>query len=153
VIIIALDECYLLLCNAVQSVESLPTFRRNISPQICLPPALTLVSCSAYSSTLKMEAICFSVTLVDFQRNTRRCIPEDIILHNHHCENLKPYIIALYCQVSPLPGMVCFSGHKSPAEEALPGVGASWVLSSRLSRSPAGSAACHQRPARCHLQR
>jgi hypothetical protein len=32
-------------------------------------------------STLKMEAICFIETPVDFQRNTRRCIPEDSTLH------------------------------------------------------------------------
>jgi hypothetical protein len=36
-----------------------------------------LVSFSAYSSTLKMEAICSSETSVDFQRTTRRYIPED----------------------------------------------------------------------------
>jgi hypothetical protein len=42
------------------------------------------------SSTLKMEAICSSETSVDTQRTTRRYIPEDGTLHNHHCENLKP---------------------------------------------------------------
>jgi hypothetical protein len=45
-----------------------------------LPSALTLTSCSAYSSTLKMEAICSSETLVDFQRTTWRYIPEDSTL-------------------------------------------------------------------------
>jgi hypothetical protein len=39
--------------------------RRNL----CLPSAYTLVSCSAYSSTLHMEAICSSETSDDFQRN------------------------------------------------------------------------------------
>jgi hypothetical protein len=57
------------------------------------PPAFTLVSCSAYSSTLKIEAICSSETSVDFQQTTRRYIPEDSTLHNHRCENLKSYII------------------------------------------------------------
>jgi hypothetical protein len=38
-----------------------------------------LVSCLTYSSTLKMEEICFSETSVDFQRTTRRYIPEDRI--------------------------------------------------------------------------
>jgi hypothetical protein len=33
----------------------------------------------AYSSTLKMEAICSSETSVDFQRTTRRYMPEDNI--------------------------------------------------------------------------
>jgi hypothetical protein len=50
--------------------------------RLCLPPAFTLVSCSAYSSTLKMEAIWSSETTVDFQRTTRRYISEDITLHN-----------------------------------------------------------------------
>jgi hypothetical protein len=38
-----------------------------------------------------MEAICSSETSVDFQRTTRRYIPEDSTLHNHRCENLKSY--------------------------------------------------------------
>jgi hypothetical protein len=36
-----------------------------------------LVSVLAYSSTLKMETICFSETPVDFQRAIWRYIPED----------------------------------------------------------------------------
>jgi hypothetical protein len=46
-----------------------------------LPPAFTLISCSAYSSALKKEAICSLETSVDFQRSTRRHIPEDNTLH------------------------------------------------------------------------
>jgi hypothetical protein len=42
--------------------------------------AFTLVSCSANSSTLKMEAIRSSETSVDFQQTTRRYIPEDSTL-------------------------------------------------------------------------
>jgi hypothetical protein len=38
------------------------------------------VSCFAYSSILKMETTCFSETQVDFQRTTRRYIPEYITL-------------------------------------------------------------------------
>jgi hypothetical protein len=57
----------------------------------CLPPAFTLVSCSAYFSILKMEAICFFETSVDNQRTTRRYIPEDRTLYNHRCEKLKSY--------------------------------------------------------------
>jgi hypothetical protein len=56
-------------------------------------PAITLVSCSAYSSALKMEAICSSETSVETQRTTRRYIPEDGTLHNHRCENLNSYTI------------------------------------------------------------
>jgi hypothetical protein len=44
--------------------------------QASLQHALTLVSCSAYFSTLKMEAICFSETLVDSQLITWRYVPE-----------------------------------------------------------------------------
>jgi hypothetical protein len=44
---------------------------------LCLPPAFTLISSSVHSSTLKMEAICSSETSFDFQRITRRYIPED----------------------------------------------------------------------------
>jgi hypothetical protein len=62
------------------------TFRRNISPPSSglknKPPHFKFVSCSAYSSTLKMEAICSSETSVDFQRTTRRYIPGDSTLNS-----------------------------------------------------------------------
>jgi hypothetical protein len=47
------------------------------------------------SLTLKMESICSFETSVDTQQTTRtqRYNPEDNTLHNHHCENLKSYII------------------------------------------------------------
>jgi hypothetical protein len=61
-----------------------------------------IVSCLAYSSTLKMEARCSSETSVDFQRTTRRYIPEDGTLHSYFSfgykassksiEGLKPYV-------------------------------------------------------------
>jgi hypothetical protein len=47
---------------------------------LCLPPASTLVSCSVYSLTLKIEAICSSETSVDIQQTTQNYIPEDSIL-------------------------------------------------------------------------
>jgi hypothetical protein len=71
--------------NAVWSVKSQETFRRNISlpssanklnkksawKQVArtdgLPPAFTLVSCSAHSSTTNMETLCSSETLADLQ--------------------------------------------------------------------------------------
>jgi hypothetical protein len=48
-----------------------------------------LASCSAYSSTLKMEATCSFDKSVDFQRTAWRCIPGDRNLHERGCENLK----------------------------------------------------------------
>jgi hypothetical protein len=38
-----------------------------------------------------MEATFSSETSADFQRTVRRYIPEDRTLHNHRCENLRPY--------------------------------------------------------------
>jgi hypothetical protein len=69
-----------------------PSLNRMSYPdsyQACLPPAFTLISCSAYSWILKMEAICSSETSVDFQRTTRRYST----LHNQRCENLKSYTV------------------------------------------------------------
>jgi hypothetical protein len=45
-----------------------------------------LVSHLVYSSTLKMEAACFSVMSVDFQRTTRRYIPDDSTLYQYLSE-------------------------------------------------------------------
>jgi hypothetical protein len=56
-----------------------------------------LVSCFAYSSTLKIEASCPSETAIDFQRTTCRYIPEYITLHNHCCENLRSNVKIVYC--------------------------------------------------------
>jgi hypothetical protein len=53
----------------------------------------TVVSFLTYSSTLKMEATCSFEMPVDFQRTTRRYIPEDITLHNHRCKNLTSYML------------------------------------------------------------
>jgi hypothetical protein len=49
-----------------------------------------------YSSILNMEEISFSETFVDFQRVTRRYIPEDSTIHNRRCENLKSYKFSNY---------------------------------------------------------
>jgi hypothetical protein len=54
----------------------------DITPRTpLLASAFTLVSCSAYSSTLKIEATGSSETSVDFQRATRRHILEASALH------------------------------------------------------------------------
>jgi hypothetical protein len=58
------------------------TYRLHLQGRtLFLPPAFTPVSCSSYSSTLKMEVICSSKTSVDFQRITRRYIPGDRTLY------------------------------------------------------------------------
>jgi hypothetical protein len=43
---------------------------------LCFSPSFKMVLFSAYS-TMKMEAICFSETSVEFERTTLRCVPED----------------------------------------------------------------------------
>jgi hypothetical protein len=50
------------------------------------------VGCLAHSSTMKMEATFSCETSVDFQRTTGRYFPEDRMLYNHRCENLRSYI-------------------------------------------------------------
>jgi hypothetical protein len=52
----------------------------SVNQDLCLPPAFTLVSGLACSSTLKMKATCSSETSVGFQQTTPRYIPDDRIL-------------------------------------------------------------------------
>jgi hypothetical protein len=80
------EEYHILGYNVVQSVESQPKFRRNISlpssgSKNCLHADFLL---SLFFSTLKMEAICFSETSVDSQRTTRSYIPEDYTFQCDH---------------------------------------------------------------------
>jgi hypothetical protein len=55
-----------------------------------LAACFKIVSCLAFSSTLKMPATCSSET-VEFQRTTWHYIPEYRTLHKHSCEDLKTY--------------------------------------------------------------
>jgi hypothetical protein len=73
----------LLWYNAPRFVESQPTFQKS---KHCL-----LVSCLAYSSTLKMEATCSSETSVGFQRITRRYVSADRTLETRRNGNLRFY--------------------------------------------------------------
>jgi hypothetical protein len=82
------EERHLAGHNALLSVESQPGFRRNFptpfsgrknkhtrkAAWLCLPPALTLICCSAYHSTPNMEAKYFYETPVDLQRTTLRYV-------------------------------------------------------------------------------
>jgi hypothetical protein len=90
---------------AVYSVESQPTFWGSTSPpssgsknkrfkkqhEDLIATRFTLLSCLAYSSTVKKKAIYYSETAVHFKRTIRRYISGDRTLHNHRCENPRPY--------------------------------------------------------------
>jgi hypothetical protein len=65
---------------------------RGVNETALVAPCFTPVSSLKYFSTPKMQAKCFSETPVDLQRSRRQCIPEAGTLHNHRCENLRPYI-------------------------------------------------------------
>jgi hypothetical protein len=104
------DEFYPLRYNTAWSGESEPTFRRNISSPSSEStnksnkkqvPCFTLVSSLVYSSTLKMEVICFFFfkTAVDFQRSSRHYIPEQRPLR---FEMVLTMILYLGLLVSPL---------------------------------------------------
>jgi hypothetical protein len=56
------------------------------------------VTCRAYSWILKMEVVCSSETSVDFQRSTRRYIPEDRTLLIKLCLYIKkkPFLFMIY---------------------------------------------------------
>jgi hypothetical protein len=60
-----------------------------------------LVSCSVYSSTLKVKMKGFSETSVDFQRTTWRYIPEDTALRNHRCEHLQSSLHSVVTKYFP----------------------------------------------------
>jgi hypothetical protein len=73
-------------------------FLRNSSPysavlknvkQAWLAAFFVLVSCLAYSSTVKIEATCFSEKWVDFSRTIRRYFLEDVTLHSHLCDSIE----------------------------------------------------------------
>jgi hypothetical protein len=72
------------LCSPVKVIRALPC-------TVLLFAWFMLVSCLVYSSTLKMEATCSSVTSVDFRRITWHYIPEERTLDNHSWANLKSY--------------------------------------------------------------
>jgi hypothetical protein len=75
---------YLFICVHVKIPNRMNGISRNFTLGIlfclCLTPAFMMISCSDYSSTLKMENIYSSETSVDFQQTTRRYIPEDTTL-------------------------------------------------------------------------
>jgi hypothetical protein len=76
------------------------TFRRK------LPPIFTMVYCSAYFSTVKMEVICSSKMSVH-TISIRRHIPEDGILHSYRCGNIKFYTAIQYVTCSSIVEETC----------------------------------------------
>jgi hypothetical protein len=85
-----MDKIYFVGCEVLTTVVVKSCIFWDI--MLCIPlnetspkagsPAFRLVSCVAYSSTLKMEATCSSETSVDFQQTTQCYIPEDRALHD-----------------------------------------------------------------------
>jgi hypothetical protein len=62
--------------------------RRNVSRNAVVSACVLLVSCLAYCSTQKMEALIISETSADFYRTSRRYNPEDrslCIIPQLHC--------------------------------------------------------------------
>jgi hypothetical protein len=74
-------ELYILVYNAVWSVENQPTFRRDMS----------LLFSGSRNKPSKKPAWKEAASRAK-QRATWRYIPEARTLHNHRCENLKSYI-------------------------------------------------------------
>jgi hypothetical protein len=70
-----------------------------------LVSSLLVIYCLAYYLTLKIEAICSSVTSTDFYRNIRRYNPGRF-LHSHSYQNLKPDKIIIYICVIMVLGYV-----------------------------------------------
>jgi hypothetical protein len=56
--------------------------------QAMLATRFMLVSCLVSSSNIKTETTCSLETCLDYQRTTRRYIPEDNTIHKHRCEKL-----------------------------------------------------------------
>jgi hypothetical protein len=82
----------------MNSMKSSLFYEVNSASSLCY--LLHAGSSLAYSSALKMEATYFSEKkMVDFQRTRRRYIPEEIILHNHHCQNFRSYLF-MYLNLS-----------------------------------------------------
>jgi hypothetical protein len=70
-----------IFCNITPCNPLLVDWRFGGTSADLLATCFMLVSFLAYSSTVNMEATCSSETSVEFQRTTRRYIPEDRDLH------------------------------------------------------------------------
>jgi hypothetical protein len=97
-------QCHVVFCKSTSSGL------KSKKATVCLK----LVSCLAYSSTLKTEVICSTETSADFQWTTRHYISEERTLHNRSCENPKPNKLVTFLPF-PLnpPTIQFFSVYKS----------------------------------------
>jgi hypothetical protein len=85
--------------------ERLETLKGTLSPtqkylvgfKVLETPAFTLFLLGLFF-TLKMKAICSSETSVDYQRTTRRHIPEDILFDAEYAFILQNYITRMFCE-------------------------------------------------------
>lgn len=71
--------------NAMQFVESRPTFQRNISP----PSSGSKKPASSSKALLEDAGDILPEKSLDFRRTTWLYIPENRALHNHRCKTLK----------------------------------------------------------------
>jgi hypothetical protein len=87
-IFLDITQCTLLKVNDGSEEEVPSIFRVRIREErTLLTTCFMLVSCLAYSSTLKMEATCSS-DMSPFN-GLHGYIPDDRTLHSHRCESLK----------------------------------------------------------------
>jgi hypothetical protein len=91
------EEFYRLGYNAVSPLKINRGFegtcRFHFLPSSLLDGCFTLVSCLAYSPTLKMEGTCYSEKSSDFRWTARYYIQENRSFHNNRFENFKSYIL------------------------------------------------------------
>jgi hypothetical protein len=74
------SRCIYLVLEVISAVVMKSSVFWDIKQFSLVAGCYVLVWCIAYSLTLKMEAVCSSKTLVDFDRTAGLYIPEDRIL-------------------------------------------------------------------------
>jgi hypothetical protein len=88
-----ISESQPLVCSNVASIFRYEELAKQEICRVLLAACFVVISFSACSFTLKMQAACSTKILVDFHWSTWPYIPEDGTPHTHHCENLKFYSV------------------------------------------------------------
>jgi hypothetical protein len=98
------------ICRLHHQIRRMSQERNHHEAQ--LATFFMVVSCSVYSSILKIEVTRSSKISVHRQRTRRHGIPEDRPLHNHRCENLKSHLVywKLGCDSGDYEGWVTSVG-------------------------------------------